>query len=86
MRAEPPIVTAIGATTELPHYFVEVEGTNYPPYPYVLISDPQADYRLRWPGIESSGYQARCAVSRWTRTHQRTPMASAHISRWMPTG
>lgn len=42
MRAEPPIVTAIGATTELPHYFVEVEGTNYPSYPYVLISDPEA--------------------------------------------
>lgn len=42
MRAEPPIVTAIGAATGLPHYFVEVEGTNYPSYPYVLISDPEA--------------------------------------------
>lgn len=29
-------------------------------------------------GIESSGHQ-RGAVSRWTRTRQRTPMASAHI-------
>ena len=42
MRAEPPIVTAIGAATGMPHFFVEVEGTNYPAYPYVLISDPEA--------------------------------------------
>ena len=42
MRAEPPIVTAIGAATGMPHFFVEVEGTNYPVYPYVLISDPEA--------------------------------------------
>ena len=51
MRAEPPIVTAIGATTELTHYFVEVEGTNYPPYPYVLISDPEAYARELDPDV-----------------------------------
>ena len=51
MRAEPPIVTAIGATTELPHYFVEVEGTNYPSYPYVLISDPEAYARELDPDV-----------------------------------
>ena len=51
MRAEPPIVTAIGAATELPHYFVEVGGTNYPPYPYVLISDPEAYARELDPDI-----------------------------------
>lgn len=51
MRAEPPIVTAIGAATGMPHYFVEVEGTNYPPYPYVLISDPEAYARELDPDI-----------------------------------
>ena len=51
MRAEPPIVTAIGAATGYPHYFVEVEGTNYPGYPYVLISDPEAYARDLDPDI-----------------------------------
>ena len=51
MRAEPPIVTAIGAATGMPHYFVEVEGTNYPSYPYVLISDPEAYARELDPDI-----------------------------------
>ena len=45
MRAEPPIVTAIGVATGFPHHFVEVEGTNYPSYPYVLISDPETHAR-----------------------------------------
>ena len=51
MRAEPPIVTAIGAAAGLPHFFVEVEGTNYPAYPYVLISDPEAYARELDPDI-----------------------------------
>ena len=51
MRAEPPIVTAIGAATGMPHFFVEVEGTNYPSYPYVLISDPEAYARDLDPDI-----------------------------------
>ena len=51
MRAEPPIVTAIGAAAGLPHFFVEVEGTNYPSYPYVLISDPEAYARELDPDI-----------------------------------
>ena len=51
MRAEPPIVTAIGAATGMPHFFVEVEGTNYPAYPYVLISDPEAYARELDPDI-----------------------------------
>ena len=51
MRAEPPIVTAIGAATGMPHFFVEVEGTNYPVYPYVLISDPEAYARELDPDI-----------------------------------
>ena len=51
MRAEPPIVTAIGAATGLTHHFVEVEGTNYPAYPYVLISDPEAYARELDPDI-----------------------------------
>ena len=51
MRAEPPIVTAIGAATGMPHYFVEVEGTNYPSYPYVLISDPEAYARELDPDV-----------------------------------
>ena len=51
MRAEPPIVTAIGAATGMPHFFVEVGGTNYPPYPYVLISDPEAYARELDPDI-----------------------------------
>ena len=51
MRAEPPIVTAIGAATGMPHFFVEVEGTNYPSYPYVLISDPEAYARELDPDI-----------------------------------
>ena len=51
MRDEPPIVTAIGAATGMPHFFVEVEGTNYPSYPYVLISDPEAYARELDPDI-----------------------------------
>ena len=51
MRAEPPIVTAIGAATGMPHFFVEVEGTNYPAYPYVLISDPEAYARELDPDV-----------------------------------
>ena len=51
MRAEPPIVTAIGAATGMPHFFVEVEGTNYPSYPYVLISDPEAYARELDPDV-----------------------------------
>ena len=52
MRSEPEIVTALAARAGLLHFFVEVEGTDYPPTPYLLFSDPLSSPRELDPDLQ----------------------------------
>ena len=52
MRSEPEIVTALAARAGLLHFFVEVEGTDYPPTPYLLFSDSLSSPRELDPDLQ----------------------------------
>ena len=55
MRSEPDIVAALAARAGLLHFFVEVEGTNYPPMPYLLFSDPLSSPSELDPDLQHTG-------------------------------